>query len=447
MHASGEQPEGASSGNQNGNLIYGMEYQNTGAADAAHDKDAACAVCELDRWEEVYTQWGRSDSCSSGHQTLYSGYIMANHYSQYKGEYVCVDSERAAHRNSHGGDQNGGLLYTTEMEQGSSDEEKYQHNVEVGCSVCAALPQEKEVPFAAREGNSIHGNWVKVHTLQLGQEAAISFGYEAASGTTVSEKDAKVSAYARAWDVSACFSSSFEPTSEVGLAGVNTSGLMPVEFRTCGSSETNNEAMEAVAVTAAKAACWGAGESEGSEEVFSVPDSPPQDLAPAPPSHGVHLWQWQWHIQEAPVAASEREKRSYVAKARGHYVLSPNDPEESQARRPCCYPGQELGVWYPFHCRSAEGLLPHADKAAHCKVGLPAKDATDSYQVGEWLRSLGISEKEFNGTMPSRAVDGQSLLELATTVTKVVKDIFGISASVGDAFRVLASVLLRSNNS
>jgi hypothetical protein len=34
------------SGNENGNLLYGMEYQNTGANDASHDVDAACAVCQ-----------------------------------------------------------------------------------------------------------------------------------------------------------------------------------------------------------------------------------------------------------------------------------------------------------------------------------------------------------------------------------------------------------------
>ena len=66
---------------------------------------------------------------------------MANHYTHYKGRYICVDVAQAAHsvfatptgRVSHS------LLYTTEMEQGSSDEAQYTHNHEVSCAVCSIM--------------------------------------------------------------------------------------------------------------------------------------------------------------------------------------------------------------------------------------------------------------------------------------------------------------------
>lgn len=446
MHSSGEQPEGASKGNENGNRLYGMEYQDTGAADAANDQDAACAVCQLDRWEQAYTQWGRSDGCSNGHETLYSGYVMANNYGQKKGEFVCVDSERGAHRGSHAEDKNGGRLYTTEMEAGSSDEDKYPPNVEVGCSVCAALPQESEMPFAAKEGNAIHGAWVKVQTVHASQEASIGAGFGAAPGTDVPEEETGATATARAWDAMACFSASFEAASETSLRGLTASSPVPVEFQTCGGLGGEDGEMEAIAVTAAREAAWSTQAAEGSEVVFSVPDSPPDDLSLVA-SSSMHLWQWQWSIREARAIPAGLEQRSYVAKAKGHFVLAPSDPQEAEARRPCCYPGQELGVWYPFHCRSAKGLLPHAEKAAHCKVGPPADEATGSDEVGRWLDSMGVPEAEYNGTAPSRVVDGQSLMEMGTIAMRAAKDVFGVSGRVGDAFRVLLSVLRQTQGS
>jgi hypothetical protein len=132
-------PPGASTGSHDGNLMYGMEYLNTGAIDKNHHHDAACAVCEYDQQDaEIYTEWGRYGSCSTeGHVKVYEGLVMANYYTQYKGEHVCVDMERAAHAASSSGHQSSGRLYTTEMEGGSSHEGWYPHDLEVGCTVCA----------------------------------------------------------------------------------------------------------------------------------------------------------------------------------------------------------------------------------------------------------------------------------------------------------------------
>ena len=49
-----------------------------------------------------------------------------------------MDYARAIHETSEGGDQNGALLYTTEMEGGSSDESQYPHTREVSCAACSA---------------------------------------------------------------------------------------------------------------------------------------------------------------------------------------------------------------------------------------------------------------------------------------------------------------------
>ena len=120
----------------------GVEYENNGGHNTATfglpngDGDAACTVCQRPAHQQTYVQWGRSSSCSNGHTTEYTGLVMASHYTHSKSEYVCVDRERAVHSRSSGANENGGLLYFTEMERGSADE-VYPHNREVGCSVCS----------------------------------------------------------------------------------------------------------------------------------------------------------------------------------------------------------------------------------------------------------------------------------------------------------------------
>ena len=136
MHPEPQQPSGASSGDHNGALVYGVEYENTGAVDKNNNHDAACAVCEHETSSTVYVQWGRK-TCTGGHQTVYYGLIMADHYTHQKSQYLCVDWDRAARKGSSSGNQNGGLLYTAEMEKGSSDEIVYGHNRELTCALCS----------------------------------------------------------------------------------------------------------------------------------------------------------------------------------------------------------------------------------------------------------------------------------------------------------------------
>jgi len=135
-------PPGASTGNHDGQLLYGMEYENTGAIDKNHNGDAACAVCRHATVSSTYTEWGRYGSCSAaGHTPVYTGVIMANRYTEYKSESVCVDLERAVHAGSSTSDQNGGRLYTSELEHGSAHGGWYQHDIELGCTVCVVTSE------------------------------------------------------------------------------------------------------------------------------------------------------------------------------------------------------------------------------------------------------------------------------------------------------------------
>ena len=180
LHPQGQLPAGAHGGNQNGNLLYGMEYQNTGANDASHDVDAACAMCQRPGARHTYVQWGRQE-CTNGHTTEYNGLVMGTHYTQQRSEHVCVDYARMGHAASSAADQNGGLLYTTEMEGGSIDESAYPHDHEVGCAVCS---------YAVTEG-SVYPRWGHrecpsgATTLYSGYMSSAHYGHRGSGANTL----------------------------------------------------------------------------------------------------------------------------------------------------------------------------------------------------------------------------------------------------------------------
>jgi hypothetical protein len=393
-----------------------MEYQDTGAIDLNHDREAACAVCELNHWESVYTQWGRSTTCTNGHITLYTGFIMAERYNHNKGEFICLDSERAVTPSSSSGNQNGGLLYTTEMERESSNEEQYPHNVEVGCSVCVAQVQAQEVPFVKQLSikpggqsylrNAIHGEWMKIASLNTGQDVTVSYGYTAASGTSSSEADTRMSAQSRAVDMSTCASASYSSEVKVGLSGSvekgpfkSTLGLevgfkSTVGVSTCGG-ETNSESTR-VARAVKQSTSWDQSITETRSFSLSIPSQLPAGVPEAETMStlGVDVWQWQWTIVEGGVEGVST--RTYQAKSQSQFVFVPVSTGASE-RRPCCYPGQEYGVlWYPFNCKTSAGLLPGAENAAHCGVGPPGSNAAEGWseqEVVQWLGTLGLSSE------------------------------------------------------
>ena len=85
--------------------VYGVEYQTEagyqppgGAGLSSADGDAACAVCHAETISEVYVQWGRAESCSNGHVTMYSGWMMGE-YSGHTGrnEMICASALACTH--------------------------------------------------------------------------------------------------------------------------------------------------------------------------------------------------------------------------------------------------------------------------------------------------------------------------------------------------------------
>jgi len=124
--------------NQNGALLYGTEYETKGYGVASlvplQDRDARCVVCEVPRSAEVLVP-GRV-SCPAGWTLEYNGYLMANHYTQLKNDWSCVDATPEATGSS--ADQNGNLWYPTEVECGSLPCQAggYVQDREVACAVC-----------------------------------------------------------------------------------------------------------------------------------------------------------------------------------------------------------------------------------------------------------------------------------------------------------------------
>ncbi len=130
-------------GNQNGALLYATQYWSVGSVpviSALHMHYVPCAVCEKSNAAVMFMQPGK-DSCPTGFNTEYPGYLMAKHYTHSTSEYVCVDQAPTSFNGSAGGGSLGNLLYTTEVEcpGGVNDPlcvNNYVSQREVTCSVC-----------------------------------------------------------------------------------------------------------------------------------------------------------------------------------------------------------------------------------------------------------------------------------------------------------------------
>lgn len=109
MHPSPEAPDGATDGSENGNLVYGTEYESTGVHDVNTNGDAACVVCQRPSAVQTYVQWGRR-TCTSGHRTEYTGYVMSENSGHSKRTSLCVDPSRAVHSASQTTNNDGALL-------------------------------------------------------------------------------------------------------------------------------------------------------------------------------------------------------------------------------------------------------------------------------------------------------------------------------------------------
>ena len=89
---------------------------------------------------QTYVQWGRSDSCSNGHATLYTGTMMGEHYSHYRSDTLCIDNLHESRANDDGANENGRLFYYASMTSVSANNGLYPEGSAVGCSVCGVPP-------------------------------------------------------------------------------------------------------------------------------------------------------------------------------------------------------------------------------------------------------------------------------------------------------------------
>merc|ERR1712146_864174 len=127
---------------------------------------------------------------------------------------------------------------------------------------------------------------------------------------------------------------------------------------------------------------------------------------------------------------------------------------------PCCAPGQELGLWFPFNCRSEAGLLPGAKNAAHCQVGQAEGDNENikkmsAQAVADWLKEQDLKKSYSLNWVTSRGLDGKALAEVKNVVVKSsvasgddnsvkvakhIRDVFDVDDAWGDAYKIMAAL-------
>ena len=129
-------------GFQSGESLYGAEYELSPTNDpfpkvngrSLHENDVPCAVCLVTSRPTKLMIPARL-TCPDGWTKEYSGYLMAQHRSQTRTTYVCVDSDPEV---IEGGaaDQNGVLFYVVEAVCGSLPCPNYVDGWEITCVVC-----------------------------------------------------------------------------------------------------------------------------------------------------------------------------------------------------------------------------------------------------------------------------------------------------------------------
>ncbi|MDD5770003.1 MAG: hypothetical protein PHE25_03480 [Candidatus Gracilibacteria bacterium] len=123
-------------GNQDGALIYGAEYEVSSgqipSLTSLQNYEVPCAVC-LDTRYSIQFMYPGQTTCPSSWNIEYAGYLMSKHYTQSKGEFICVDQNAEAIGSN--ADNDGYLLYPTEYELGSLTS-PYIQNREATCAIC-----------------------------------------------------------------------------------------------------------------------------------------------------------------------------------------------------------------------------------------------------------------------------------------------------------------------
>eukprot|EP00058_Branchiostoma_floridae_P013328 XP_002598816.1 hypothetical protein BRAFLDRAFT_74507 [Branchiostoma floridae] len=126
-------------GNQGTAYMAGAEYElidgnNPFQGTSLHDHDVPCAVCHVASRGSKLMIPARL-SCPSGWTREYKGYLMTEHRTRFRTEFVCMDGEPETRP---GGelDQNGALLYPVEASCGALPCPSYVQGRELTCVVC-----------------------------------------------------------------------------------------------------------------------------------------------------------------------------------------------------------------------------------------------------------------------------------------------------------------------
>eukprot|EP00164_Ancoracysta_twista_P001878 GFYU01002467.1.p1 GENE.GFYU01002467.1~~GFYU01002467.1.p1 ORF type:complete len:957 (-),score=279.64 GFYU01002467.1:133-3003(-) len=125
-------------GNQDGALIYRMEYflSGHGLGRLLHldRQEVPCSLCM--RKNAIATRMIPGvQECPPGWRLDYAGYLFSNHYVHQKGEHVCVTRDAEGHGSSRHHTHHG-LMYPVETGENLP---KWREHEEIGCAVCSQM--------------------------------------------------------------------------------------------------------------------------------------------------------------------------------------------------------------------------------------------------------------------------------------------------------------------
>ena len=125
-------------GHQAAGYMCGTEYEvnqfNPFVRKNLHDHDPPSAVCFVRSRASMLMMPARND-CPSGWTEEYHGYLMTDHRSHTRRDFICVD-ENAEYIPGSGANKNGALLYPVEGFCGSLPCLPYVNGRELTCAVC-----------------------------------------------------------------------------------------------------------------------------------------------------------------------------------------------------------------------------------------------------------------------------------------------------------------------
>ncbi|XP_052762216.1 short-chain collagen C4-like [Mya arenaria] len=119
-------------------FLYGAEYQTSTATFLSNvqDKDVPCAVCRVIGRGVVMIP--SRNTCYSGWQKEYSGYLMSEYYQHASNkEVVCMDGTPEEAEGNDNGNQDGALFYFVQIGCGTLKCPPYRENVALTCVVCS----------------------------------------------------------------------------------------------------------------------------------------------------------------------------------------------------------------------------------------------------------------------------------------------------------------------